>query len=241
VKPGVETDTIVRSASAGLFARWRERRADGAPRIGWKIGVNDPAMMRRLGLSRSVVGVLAREIRADAPCRLPDTATVGVEAEIAITMARDLPGGGSVAAAAGAIGGIGPALEIVDVGRLVAELGPLIDGNILHEAVHFGAPPQTRPGASLDGVGVTVARNGETLHRAGAADVLGDLAPIAKLVADTLAEHGESLAEGDRIISGALTPIVRLRPGDALRAEFGALGALGLEIPRSGGLCVEAR
>ena len=237
----METDAIVRSASAGLFARWRERRAAGAPRIGWKIGVNDPALMRRLGLSRSVVGVLAREIRADAPCRLSDTATVGVEAEIAIYMARDLPGGDGVAAAADAIGGIGSALEIVDVGRLVADLGPLIDGNILHEAVHFGARAQIRPGASLDGVGVTVARNGEIVHRAAAADVVGDLAPIAKLVADTLAEHGESLAEGDRIISGALAPIVRLHPGDALRAEFGPLGALGVTIPTGGGLCVEAR
>ncbi len=237
----METEAVVRSRSAALFARWRERRAAGAPRIGWKIGVNDPAMMQRLGLSQSVVGVLAREVRPDAPCRLADTATVGIEAEIAIHMARDLPGGEGVAAATAAIAGIGPALEVVDLGRLVAEVGPLIEGNILHEAVRFGVGTQIRPGASLDGVGVTVTRNDEIVHRAVAADVLGDLGPIAKLVADTLAEHGESLAEGDRIISGALTPIVRLRAGDAVRAEFGPLGALGVAIPPGDALRVEAR
>src|SRR5262245_15926304 len=48
---------VVRGMEVQL-ARWRAVLARGGVRVGWKIGVNEPALQRRLGLTGPVVGHL---------------------------------------------------------------------------------------------------------------------------------------------------------------------------------------
>ena len=67
--------------------------------------------------------------------------------------------------------------------------------------------------------------NGERRESA-SADVMGDPAEIVALVAQRLADAGESLDEGQVIIAGSLTPIVWVEPGDDVEVDLGSLGRL---------------
>ena len=46
---------------ARQLERFREAIAAGMPRVGWKIGINDPAAQERIGLSAPIVGWIARD------------------------------------------------------------------------------------------------------------------------------------------------------------------------------------
>jgi 2-keto-4-pentenoate hydratase len=238
----MRSESVIRATDT-LLAIWRERISAGDGRLGWKIGINDPAMQRRLGLEESVVGALfeSGEIRPGRSLAVSADAQIGVEAEIAIDVAEDVAGGASLEAVGRALAGFGPALEVVDLSRLTGDVAALVADNILHVGVRFSGPGPVRAGTSLHGLAVEFACGDEEPRRALPSDVLGDLATVAKLVADTLAAHGETLRAGDRIISGALTPPLRLAPGRVARADFGALGVLSVARPEDGPPRIEAR
>lgn len=216
---------------APLFRRWRERIAAGDGRLGWKVAINDPAFQQRLGLSASTLGYLTESRRIDAgrPCRLARGARVAIEPELAIALSRDVPGGAGRAACAAAIAGFGPALEVLDGNQPGSDLAALAAHDFFHAGALFADRP-ARAGSDAGDVAVTLRLGGEPVRRAGAAEALPDLAEIVALAADTLAAHGERLTAGDRILSGSMTALVRLHPGERVEADFGALGALALEL-----------
>ena len=55
---------------------------------------------------------------------------------------------------------------------------------------------------------------------------MGDPADIVALVAQRLADAGESLEAGQVIIAGSLTPIVWVEPDDDVEVDLGSLGRL---------------
>src|SRR5262245_23804946 len=84
---------------------FRDALAAGAPRLGWKIGINDPKMLERLELAAPVIGWLAgdRALKSGATYQLRPGTRVALEAEVAVRV-----GGG------GTIAGLAPALEFVN-------------------------------------------------------------------------------------------------------------------------------
>jgi 2-keto-4-pentenoate hydratase len=205
--------TVTDAVAAGMRAQLERRRArlrDGDGRLGWKIGLNDPKVMERLGLERPVVGHLLASARHDPgeALSLAGTTSPAIEPEVAIHLDDD-----------GQVAGVGPALELIDAAPPFEDLEAIIAGNIFHRAVVLGptAPLELLPKR------VTVARNGaEEL----AAEVAVDVAGTVALVAERLDAAGERLEAGDRIIAGSLTPAVPVAAGDHLIADFGELGAL---------------
>jgi 2-keto-4-pentenoate hydratase len=201
------------AVAAGMRAQLERRRArlhDGDRRLGWKIGLNDPKAMERLGLDRPVVGHLLDSRRHDPgeALSLAGTTSPAIEPEVAIHLDDD-----------GQLAGVGPALELIDAAPPFEDLERIIADNIFHRAVVLG------PAASVAKLPkrVRVARNGAE-ERAG--DVAVDLAGTVALVAERLDAAGERLEAGDHIIAGSLTPAVRVVPGDHLTADFGELGEL---------------
>jgi 2-keto-4-pentenoate hydratase len=97
--------------------------------------------------------------------------------------------------------------------------------NIFHSAVVLGP---SRPVPPEEGAHATVFVNGE---ERGSADMADDLAEIVQVAARRLAEGGEHLRAGDRIIAGSITPqIGPLSPGDELDVEVTGLGSLRVRI-----------
>lgn len=194
------------------LGHWRATLHSGAGRVGWKIGLNVPAVQDKLGIDRSVVGHLttATLLGADGAHSLTGAEKPMAEPEIAIEIGPD-----------GTIAGLAPAIEVADIDRPLDDVGEVVATNIFHRAVAIGASVDRR---TVGGVEAVLTVNGEP---AGSADAgATDLAATVELVAETLAAAGESLQAGDRIIAGSLTQPAPVQPGDRACVDLGPLGRL---------------
>lgn len=189
--------------------------AEGAHRVGWKIGFNTPVAQERLALDAPVVGFLtsATVLAFDQPCPVAQAENPVAEAEVAIHVGPS----GSVAA-------LGAAIEVVDLDRPLDDLEDLVARNIFHRAVLLGTPVA---GASLAGVTARVLVNDEEHESVDALAATGEPQGVLDHAAGVLALAGEELQDGDVVIAGAMS-LVAPRPGDRMRLELGALGDLDL-------------
>jgi 2-keto-4-pentenoate hydratase len=223
---GEDLDPRVRAGLATQLERWRAELGGGARRLGWKIGLNDPAIQERVGLRAAVIGFLTDRTLVAPGGRhsLAGAERAAAEAEIAIELRRDVEPGAEPDSALGAIESLGGAIEMIDAAPSFDDLERVLSGNIFHRAVAFGP---TRQDVALSGVDVEVSVNGD--HRARAPAAV-DLAATIRLVADLLAAAGQRLIMGDRIIAGALAPATPVEPGDTVSCDFGPLGTIGLTL-----------
>jgi 2-keto-4-pentenoate hydratase len=205
--------------AAGMRAQLGRRDAElvaGAESLGWKMGLTVPAVQESLGLSGPVVGYMTTGSRLapGAAQSLAGFTASLAEPEVAIHV-----GDG------GAIAGLGPAIEVVDIDLPFEDVEAILAGNIFHRAVLLG-PPVAH--ASLDGVVAQVSKDGEPIGEASPSEVVGDPADTVSYVTDYLDPHGAALAGGEVIIAGSLTPPVPVGPGESFELDLGPLGSLSL-------------
>ena len=207
--PAEQTNQHVLDGLHEQLESWRAELKGGARRVGWKIGLNVPEVQERLGLREPVIGFLTSATQLESGGAYSGGAAVALKAEpeVGIRVGRD-----------GAIAGVGPALELVDVGRPPGDLQAIIAGNIFHRAFVLGP---TQPAMPPEGVNAGVVVNGELRAQAAAPE---DFTEVVMLVARLLEAAGEHLREGDTIIGGSLTEQVDVGPGDSLTADLGPLG-----------------
>jgi 2-keto-4-pentenoate hydratase len=205
--------------------RWRERLAAGERRIGWKIGINLPAIQAQLGITAPVIGHLtsAGELRPGDTHSLTGSTRVGVEPEIAVRMGRELPPDADTAGAAQAVESLGPAIELVDVDLPFEDVTAILERNIFHRGVMVGEPSLRL--ADLEKVRASAVRNGNE-EVAAEHEPAAELPELVRLVARTLGAHGERLLAGDVVITGILTPVVWVEPGDHVEVTVDPLGTL---------------
>jgi 2-keto-4-pentenoate hydratase len=200
-------------ALQGMHAQMERRQAlldGGAEHLGWKVGLNPPAVYGNVGLDAPIAAFLTRStlLESGATFQLPGgDAPVMVEAELAFEVGAD---GVSVAA-------LMPALEVVEIDTPLAQVDDVLAGGIFHRAVVLG--PRVEVEAA--GTGRQV-HNGETFADLDASSALDG---IVELLGRRLGEVGERLAPGDLVISGALVPPVQVGAGDTVRIELEPLGA----------------
>jgi 2-keto-4-pentenoate hydratase len=204
----------VERGTAALLTRRREILAQGAQPIGWKVGFNVPEIQEKLGIDGPLAGFLTSDGLLEDGSEWDDLPVV-VESEVAVEIGSD---GRSIAA-------LLPALELADPPDLDLGVEQILAGNIFHRAVAFGPRVETRePGAGR------VLGNGEEQHALSAEDTSANLEAMVEAVAGRLAEAGEELQPGDRIITGILAPPHTAQPGDTVRLELEALGAVELRF-----------
>ena len=204
----------VERGTAALLMRRREILAQGAEPIGWKVGFNVPEIQEKLGIDRPLAGFLTSDGLLEDGSEWDDLPVV-VESEVAVELGPD---GRSIAA-------LLPALELADPPDLDLGLEQILAGNIFHRAVAFGPRAETRePGAGR------ILVNGEEQHALSAERTAANLEAMVEAVAGRLAEAGEELQPGDRIITGILAPPHTAQPGDTVRLELEALGAVELRF-----------
>jgi 2-keto-4-pentenoate hydratase len=155
-----------------------------------------------------------------------------VEAELAFVLATDLVGPGvTTEDALGAIGGVLPALEVVDsrIAEWRSRIADTVADNAGAAKVVLG---RSTPVAGLDLrlLGVLLSRNGGPIDSGAGAAALGHPAAALAWLATTLAGFGEGLHAGDVVMAGALTRMVPVRPGDRFSAEFAHLGAVSVRF-----------
>jgi 2-keto-4-pentenoate hydratase len=223
-----ETDPRVARGLESQLHVWRQELAQGERRVGWKIGLNVPAVQEQLGIRSPVIGFLtsATELEPGAPHSLEGGTAVGVEAEVAVHIGSDVAAGVSPIQARDAIAALGAAIELVDIDLPFEDVERILAANVFHRGFMLGPADRDRAGGELAGVLARIDRNGQEQASLDAAGTLGDLAQVVCLVASLLGEQGERLESGDVIISGSLNRILFVGAGDVVAVDFGPLGAL---------------
>jgi 2-keto-4-pentenoate hydratase len=212
-------DPRVRHGLEAQLQALHERTSAGERRVGWKIALNDPRVQQALGISRPVIGYLASgtAVSGTGPHSLAGATRPAVEPEIAVHVA----GGGAVA-------GLGPALEVIDVDMPFDDLERVMAHNVFHRAVVLG--PVSAGRTTLDGLSARFLRDGEEQHAIDVPDAAMAPADVVALVAGYLDAVGASLQEGDVIIAGSLVTALPGAPGERFELHVDGLGSVALNL-----------
>jgi 2-keto-4-pentenoate hydratase len=204
----------VERGTEALLMRRRESLAQGAEPLGWKIGFNLPEFQEKLGIDGPLAGFLTRDGLLEDGAEWDDLPVI-VESEVGVEIGDD----------GRAIVALLPALELADPPDLDLGVEQILAGNIFHRAVAFGPRVETRePGAGR------ILVNGEEQHTLSAEQTVASLDAMVDAVAGRLADVGEELQPGDRIITGVLAPPHKASPGDTVRLELDGLGGVELRF-----------
>jgi 2-keto-4-pentenoate hydratase len=198
--------------------------------VGRKIGLTSKAVQTQLGVDQPDYGVLFSDMAVPDggfldPARLLQPK---VEAEVAIVLQRGLDNPNTdlhdvLSAADYAIA----ALEIVDsrIADWKITFADTIADNGSSAGFVLGTTPRSLAGLDLRTCGMVLQVNGVVASTGVGVACLGHPLAAAAWLARTLSVAGEPLRAGDVILTGALGPMVALKPGDIVHADIGGLGS----------------
>lgn len=180
--------------------------AEGARRLGWKLGLGAPAARERWGISGPVAGFItdATLLDSGATESLAGWEAPVLEAEVAVRVA--------VASGGVRVGALGLAVELADLGSGTDDLADVLAGDIFHRRTVLGvlaADPSTPVRT------VTVERDDERVSVAEDPTALvgGTAAAMTAYLGRYLAGLGEELRDGDVIITGSTVPLIDCADG----------------------------
>lgn len=208
----------------------------GSSIAGYKIGLTSPRMQAMCGIDSPIAGrVLAHRLLADgATLRRADYGRLGIEFEIGVQLARDLPATlapHNYESVALAVAAVAPAVEVVD-DRAAEYQGldmcSLVADNAWNAGVILGAWQTPWPDlAALLGI---VERNGAELDRGYGRDVLGHPLHALTWLANHLAESGEGLRAGDVVATGSIVPTRFPAGAEHYRYSLQGLGEISFSV-----------
>lgn len=204
----------------------------GATIVGRKIGLTNPKVQTQLGVDQPDFGILLDDMACpqDTPVDYSRLLQPRIEAEIAFILRSDLdePGEMTLDRMRKAIAYAVPALEIVDsriAGWDISIVDTIADNGSSGLFV-LGDARVVMNRFDPVAVSMTMTCNGKVVSTGTGADCLGN--PVAALawLAATARNYGAPLRAGEVILSGALGPMVPVRPGDTFEAELIGLGTV---------------
>lgn len=205
--------------------------AAGARLVGRKVGLTARAVQRQLGVDQPDFGMLFAHMARtdDEPIAWQGLIQPKVEAEVALVLERDLPEPGITApellrAVAFAL----PAIEIVDsrIADWNIRFVDTVADNASSGLFVLGNSPVPLAGLDLRLAGMVMERRGEQVSLGAGAACLGHPLNAALWLANRMATLDRGLKAGDVVLTGALGPMVPVRPGDVLEARVQGLGSV---------------
>jgi 2-keto-4-pentenoate hydratase len=205
---------------------------------GYKIGCTSPVMQEYLGIPHPCGGsVFAKGVHpSGVSLRHKDFVRVGVECEIAVSLARDLlPTEAPFTAewVAEAVEAYLPAVEIVDdryVDWQTLGAPTLVADDFFAAACVLGEPVARSAAPNLLEVVGRAVINGAEVARGTGADVLGHPHNALAWLANHLATDGQGLRAGQIVLTGSLVKTVWLNAGDEVTMELSGLGRVSVKF-----------
>lgn len=227
-------DILDAADACGAYAIQRESVktwvAQGRRIIGRKIGLTSATVQAQLGVDQPDFGVLFDDMLIEDGGMLRRSCVIQpkAEAEVAFVLAKNLSDPHLPREVlADAIAEAVPAIEIVD--SRIADWRITFADTVADNgsAAYFVLGAKGRAIESLDlwTCGMALEINQEVRSVGAGAACLGHHLNAALWLARLLAERGEELKSGDVILTGALGPMVPIKPGDRIRASIGGLGS----------------
>ncbi len=210
-------DPRIARGMAQQLTRWHQRLKAGEKALGWKAGFGSPDAMARLKIQAPLIGHLTDQslVRSGDAVSLSGWTRALAEPEIAVFIGKDVARGASREAAANAIVGLAPAIELVDAVGPREDVAAILAGNVCHRHVVLAARDNNR-GGSLEGYGGTVLHEGSEIAVPDLPAAAGDYIELVRHIADLLAAFGERLAAGQVVITGAVVPPLEVQPGSSV-------------------------
>jgi 2-keto-4-pentenoate hydratase len=215
------------------LTRLAAAQAKGMPRRGWKIGINVPEVLKQLSLPHPGLGWLDgnRIFDSGSMFEAPPESQLHLEPEVAIRISSRVAKDSSAASARSCIAAIHPALEIVNYAKPKAGLTDVVSHSMFHEATVLGDPVPITAARELGSTWPRLSISGQEPARPRADLVPADLGELVAFAADFLAAFGQSLNEGDLLLSGAYLPrALGIAAGESAIAEYGEMGAVSMRV-----------
>jgi len=214
------------------WAIQRSLDAYAGAHAGWKIAATSPGGQAHIGADGPLIGRLHERflVPSGAVLSAEHMTMRAAEGEFGFRMthdlaARDEPFGRDEVLAA--IGALHPAIEVPDTrfdDFIGVGLPSLVADAMCGGFVALGPPTADWDPGELPGHRGVMLRDGEEVAAGVGADVLGDPCEAMVWLANELRARGLGLLAGDLVITGACTPPHPIATGDAMTADFGALG-----------------
>ncbi|MGQ0699596.1 MAG: 2-keto-4-pentenoate hydratase [Panacagrimonas sp.] len=205
--------------------------SQGRRLVGRKIGLTSVAVQKQLGVDQPDFGMLFADMAACDGEPIPVGAVIQpkAEAEIAFVLERDL--NVEQATIADVIRAIGYAVVAVEVvGSRVANwdirLVDTVADNASSGMFVLGNTPHSLNGLDLRDCTMSMLRGSESVSTGVGHACLGHPLNASLWLARKMVEVGRPLKAGDVVLSGALGPMVAVRPGEVFEARVSGLGSV---------------
>jgi 2-keto-4-pentenoate hydratase len=199
--------------------------------VGRKVGLTAKAVQAQLGVDQADFGVLFDDMSIEDGGILLASRVLQpkAEAEVAFILSADLLDPQVTREqVAEAVSEVVAAIEIVDsrIADWKITFADTVADNGSSAFYVLGGERKPLAGLDLWTCGMALEVNGEVASLGAGVACLGHPLNAATWLARTLAERGEPLRAGDVVLTGALGPMVALKPGDVVKASIGGLGCV---------------
>ena len=215
-----------------------ETEAGMGPLGGHKIALTSRAVQELCGVDQPAYGkVFAKTIRhSPAQAKLSDYLRLGLEFEVAVEIGRDAPAPAAPwtrESIRGYVAAVLPAFELIE--DRDADYGDLDAASILADrcwcaGVVLGPRVDDWQGLDLASAPVALTWNGEVAERAVTGDSMGHPFEGLAWVANHLAGRGQTLREGEIVITGSALKTRFPEPGDRVTYRIEGLGEVSLSV-----------
>lgn len=206
-------------------------RGQGRRIVGRKVGLTSKAVQAQLGVDQPDFGVLFEDMAIPSSGVLHSHRTLQpkAETEIALVLERDIDSpDATLETVAAATAFIVAAIEVVDsrIADWKITFADTVADNGSSAFFVLGEERHSLAHSDVYTCGMVLEVNGAIASIGAGAACLGHPLNAAAWLARTLCMAGEPLKAGDIVLTGALGPMVALKPGDHVVAKIGGLGSV---------------
>lgn len=200
---------------------------------GKKIGLTSKAVQDNLGVGEPDYGHLLNSMKVDNGGTVPFSRVLQpkIEGELAFILKEDLVGPNvTTFDVVKATDVIVPAIEIVDsrIKDWKITLADTVADNASSGLYVLGNKMKKLTDIDIKQLGMALYKNDKIINTGVGAAALGDPAKCVAWLANKLERYDITLKAGEIILSGALSAMVDVEPGDYFRVKFNELGEVGV-------------
>ena len=207
---------------------------------GWKIALTSKAMQQMTGVDQPAAGAIFSKVVHLSPARIELTAYhhLGIEFEVAVRLAGDLPAGGAPWTRASVVEQVAacmPAFELVEDGNAdykTLDAFTLVAQNAWNGGVVLGAPVTEWRGVDLETSTTRCWINDQPGGQGKTGDALGHPFEAVAWLANLLNRRGRMIQRGMIVMTGSSITTKFPAPGDRVRFAIDGLGEVALEAAR---------
>ena len=205
---------------------------------GWKIALTSKAMQQMTGVDQPAAGAIFSTAVLSSPARidLADFHHLGVEFEVAVRLADDLPAGGGPwtrQSVAGRVAACLPAFELVEDGDAdykTLDAFTLIAQNTWNGGVVLGNPVTAWKSVDLEQAVTRAWINGQPAGQGKTGDALGHPFEAVAWLANLLNGRGRMLTRDMIVMTGSSITTKFPARGDSVRFAIDGLGEISLDV-----------